>query len=102
MADDPVRRRTRRAAKRAERQRRKATRSRKAAQADLRHRLHANSVGRDSPTCRLPAGPMILRAAPAYASRGGPIQRCRPVRWSSMCPSRSIWRCPRNRPEHLL
>jgi hypothetical protein len=33
MADDPVRRRTRRAAKRAERQRRKATPSRKAAQA---------------------------------------------------------------------
>jgi hypothetical protein len=35
-------------------------------------------VDRDTQTCRLRPGQMILKVEPAYANRGGRIHRCRP------------------------
>ena len=104
MADDPVRRRSRRAATRIERQRSKAldARTRKAERYDHRRRPRANSVDRDTQTCRLRPGQMILGAEPAYANRGGPIHRCRPEHWSWIPRSRNISRWPPSRHERLL
>jgi hypothetical protein len=87
MAEDPVRKRTRRAAKRIERQRRKAlaARTRKAAEVPRSPaQTPRNRVGRASRTCRLRRrfGLMILRVEPAYASLVGRTRPCRPMRSS--------------------
>ena len=67
MPDDPVRRRSRRAAKRIERQRRKALAARTRKAETLRPPAQNPREQRvpDSQTCRLRAGQMILRAGPA-------------------------------------